>query len=49
MGELIRQTLNELMQMATEQIALGNDSLSLISVWANIAEEYGELWVVEYD
>ena len=43
MGELVRQTLAEIMQIAAEKIALGENPVDFISVWAEIAEEYGEL------
>lgn len=43
MGELIRQTLADIMQIAAEKIALNEDSFSFISVWAEISEEYGEI------
>ena len=42
MGEFIRQTLAEIMQIAAEKIALGENPEDFISVWAEIAE-YGEL------
>ena len=40
---LVEETLDELMQIAAEKIALNEDSFSFISVWAEIAEEYGEI------
>ena len=43
MGELVRQTLDEIMQITAEKIALNEDPFSFISVWADIAEEYGEI------
>jgi hypothetical protein len=43
MGELVRQTLDDIMQMSAEDISLGKDSFDSVSVWAEIAEEYGEL------
>lgn len=43
MSELVRQTLDDIMQLAAEDLSLGNDSLDSVSVWAEIAEEYGML------
>lgn len=43
MGELVRQTLADIMQMSAEDISLGKDPFDVISVWGDIAEEYGEL------
>ena len=43
MGELVRQTLADIMQIAAEKIALGENPEDFISVWAEIAEGYGEL------
>lgn len=42
-GELVRQTLNDIMQMSAEDIALGKDPFDAILVWGDLAEEYGEL------
>lgn len=43
MAELINQTLNDIMQMSAEDIALGKDPFDSVSVWAEIAGEYGEI------
>ena len=43
MGELVRQTLNDIMQMSAEDIALGKDSFDAILVWRDLADEYEEL------
>ena len=43
MGELVRQTLADIMQIAAEKIALDENPEDFISVWAEIAEGYGEL------
>ena len=41
MGELVKQTLEDLMQMGAEQIALNQDPFNVIYVWAEISNEYG--------
>ena len=43
MAEFVKQTLNDIMQIAAEKIALNENPLDFISVWAEIAEEHGEL------
>lgn len=43
MGVLVRHTLGDIMQIAAEEISLGRDCFDTIFVWAEIAEEYGEL------
>ena len=40
---LVEETLDELMQIAAEKIALNEDSFSFISVWAELAHEYGKI------
>ena len=43
MGVLVRQTLADIMQIATEEISLDHDCFDTVSVWAEMAEEYGEI------
>ncbi len=43
MGVLIQETLELIMQMAAEEISLGKNPIDTISVWFEIAEEYGEI------
>ena len=43
MGELVRQTLADIMQIAAEEISLGHDCFDTVSGWAEMAEEYGQL------
>ena len=41
MGELVKQTLDDIMQISAEQIALNQDPFDVIYVWTEISNEYG--------
>lgn len=43
MGELVRATLDEIMQVVAERIALNKDPSDWIMVWSEISELYNEL------
>lgn len=43
MGMLVRQTLADIMQIAAEEISLDHDCFDTVSVWAEMAEAYGEI------
>ena len=42
-GVLVRQTLADIMQIAAEEISLGHDCFDTVSVWAEMADKYGEI------
>jgi hypothetical protein len=43
MGELVRWTLEDIMQLAAEELIQGKNPIDTRYVWAEIAEEYGEI------
>lgn len=43
MGELVKETLELMMQIVTEKIVQDKDPLYWLTAWAEMAEEYGEL------
>lgn len=43
MGELVRATLDEIMQVVAERIALNEDHSDWIMAWSEISELYNEL------
>lgn len=48
MAELINQTLNDIMQMSAEDIALGKDPFDSVSAWQRLLESM-EKFDVEYN
>ena len=46
MGMLVRQTFADIMQIAAEEISLDHDCFDTVSVWAEMAEAYGEIWML---
>ena len=43
MGKLVRETLDVLLQVIAEQIAMDKDPFYYVLAYSEIAEEYGEL------
>ena len=43
MGKLVRETLDTLVQIIAEQIAIDKDPFVYVLAYGEIAEEYGEL------